>query len=331
MIRLKVILVGLGDFGIGWYREVLKHEGLTLAAVVDSNIDTHSKADAQVPCYTCLAAALEDTTPDFIINATPPHAHLAINRLAFSRNIPVLMEKPISEDYAEVLEMLEYAKNGQKLMVAENYRYSPQNMFVKEQIRSRLQSISGVNLVFRQHHHVSAGNYHNTMQHPAIVDIGVHHIDLLRFFTGREVRRVYAQLSTPAWSWYGSASNVKMVAEMQGGIQFCYDLAMDARAVTGWSGDWTFTAQNGVARYTKDKLRFDLEDGIIELELPTSTHKSDKHRMLDDFILYVRNGVVPQVDITDQVKNAAAAEAAIQSAKTGRAVDVDIIGRAQAP
>ena len=323
---MQVVHVGLGDHGIRWCRAIYDRDDLKLAGIVDSSKGTHKQVEEfHVPCYLSLNDALMSVKPDFIINATPPHAHMEINKTAFLYNIPVLMEKPISEDFAEVLEMLKMAKNNQKLAVAENYRYSAQNIYVKEQLKKHLLNITGVSLMFRRHHHVPEGNYHAKMKHPAVIDIGVHHIDLLRFFTGNEVRSVYAKLYTPSWSWYSGYSNVKLLAEMDGGMHFCYDCSLDSYKETSWGGEWTFSAKNGTGFYDGSRLVFDIGRTITELDLPTSGNKSGNHMLLDEFILYVKEGKVPQTDITDQVMNAAVAEAAIQSSNKGFAVDVGLL------
>ena len=311
---MRVIHVGLGGFGIGWCKLMHQRNDIDLIAIVDSNVNTHEKvSELKIPCYISLEDALRAAKPDFIFNATPPHVHLAINKLAFSHNIPVLMEKPISENFEDAIAMLEYAKSGQKLVVAENYRFYNNNIFVKEQIQSRLRNISSINMVFRQHHHMPDTNYHSGMEHPALIDLGVHHIDLLRFFTGKEVKHVYAQVNTPAWSWYKGFSNVKMLATMEDGVQFSYECSMDSYAKTSWNGNWAFTAENGVARYEKDKLYFSMEDGEYVLDVPENENGQDKHRILDEFIAYVQGGAIPQTDITDQIYTSAVVEAAIQS------------------
>jgi len=327
---MKAIHVGLGGFGIGWPRLINGRNDVELIAAVDRNEATFEKVkEFNVPCFKNLEDAFKAVgKPDFIINATPPGVHLAVNRLAFSyfdSPIPVLMEKPIAENFADIREMLEHAKNGQKIMVAENYRYTTANVFAKKEIQSRLRNISAINMVFRQHHHMPDTNYHAHMEHPAMIDIGVHHIDLLRFFTGMEVHRVYAQLAKPAWSWYRGLSNVKMLAEMDNSVQFCYDCSMDSYAKTNWYGNWTFTAENGVARYFGDKLIFNMEDGDIELDVPKNVPSGDKTGIMDEFLAYLQSDILPQTSLADQAKNAAVVEAGIQAAEQVRCIDVENI------
>ena len=323
MQTMKVVHVGLGEHGLGWCKAIHRRDDLSLTGIVDNRKETHVQAsEFHVPCYLSLADALMAAEPDFIVNASPPHAHFETVKTAFLSNIPMLMEKPISEDFAEVLEMLKMVRNGQKLVIAENYRYSAQNIFAKEQLNRYLEGITSVNLVFRRHHHVPKGNYHASMKHPVIIDIGVHHFDLLRFFTCNEVRRVYAWLYTPSWSWYRGFSNAKLVANMDGGMYFNYAASLDSHMETSWFGEWTFTAENGTGFYDGSSLLFDIGGAVSKLDIPSDNGKSAKDMLLDEFFEYVRNGKPPQTDITDQANNAAIAEAAICSNNRGCAVDV---------
>ena len=318
---MRVLHVGLGDFGIQWQRLLMRRKDIKLVGVVDKDSRTFdSLCGFSGRRYTSLELALDVEKPEFVFNATPPHAHMEVNRSAFSRNIPVLTEKPISEDPAEVLECLQYAKDGQKLMVAENYRYLLQNRFVKEQIDARLRNIVGINLVFRKYHQVE--NYHKNMQHPMLIDVGIHHLDLLRYFTDKEAIQVYARMFTPAWSWYTGYSNVRLLAEMEGGAFFIYDGSLDARDPTDWNGNWTFSAENGLCRYEGDKLYWNIDGKLSETDVPQEEDGMERHRMLDDFITYVKGGVRPITDITDQVKTFAIVFAALLSTERGCAVQV---------
>ena len=322
---MKIIHVGLGNFGLWWcnviHERMTKCKDITLVAIVDQNIVTHDKVKLlDVPCYTDLAEAIRFHAPDFILNATPPQAHMVVNRIAFSFDVPVLMEKPISEDYQEVLECLRFAREGQKLAVAENYRYILQNIFVKEQLQKHLKNINAINLTFRRRHQMAEENYHIHMAQPLAVDITTHHIDLLRFFTDTEVKTVIAHAYTPNWSWYKGVSNMKAIGTMAQNIHFAYDASMDAYAETSWFGEWTFTAENGVARYANETLIINTAAEEVVLTIPTDNEINDKHRLLDDFMTYVKTDVSPPTHINDQAKNAAVVEAMIQSALLNKTV-----------
>jgi len=319
---MRVLHIGLGDYGYGWCRALSEYGNVKLVGIVDKNDDTFKKVSVpSVPCFTDLQTAISSVKPDFIMNASPPDTHLPLNRIAFLHNIPVLMEKPISEDFSEVQESLELARKGQKIVVAENYRYMIENMFVKEQVDRRLYNLTGINLTFRKHH--NENNYHKELRHPMLIDVGIHHLDLLRFFSGKEAVSVYARLNTPEWSWYKGYSNVKMVAEMEDGVLINYDASLDSHYPTEWSGTWTFTAENGVAVYDGNKLQFDVDGNHLTFEIPKESKvNADKYRILDDFLAYINGGIVPPTDISDQYKTAIIAQAAILAHERGSIINI---------
>ncbi|MCL2365032.1 MAG: Gfo/Idh/MocA family oxidoreductase, partial [Defluviitaleaceae bacterium] len=244
---MKIIHVGLGDFGRWWYSTLCEREktrgDIQIIAVVDRNPDARQHVQPSHFFATDLTEAIRAQRPDFVLNATPPASHRVVCEAAFAFNLPVLVEKPISENYDDVQALLRHAQVGHKLVVSENYRYFAANRFVREQIHARLQNITGVSLLFRRRHiecfgelatqnirhtDLLANNYHTTLAQPMAIDIGTHHIDLLRFFTGREVLNVHARLFTPAWSWYSAPSRILMTAEMENGLHFNYEGSMDA-------------------------------------------------------------------------------------------------------
>ena len=65
------------------------------------------------------------------------------------------------------------------------------------------------------------------MEFPLLVDMAIHHVDLIRMVSGRNVERVTALGFRPAWSWYRHEPGLKMLLELEGGLPFSY------------SGDWS--------------------------------------------------------------------------------------------
>ena len=322
---MKIIHVGLGDFGLWWceilHQRMMDKKDITLVAIVDTNEATHQRVAAfGIPCYTSLEDAIAATRPGFILNSTPPAAHITVNRIAHSHNIPVLMEKPISEDHSDVLENLQLAKQGHKLAVAENYRYLRSCIFVRDEIKSKLQNISSINVTFRRHHHMQ--NYHATMAQPMLIDITTHHIDLLRFFTDSEVSAVSARLTKPSWSWYTGMSNVKAIGEMTSGIEFIYDGALDAFDETSWVGFWTFTAENGVAKFINNQLHLNIGGVEETIQIPQDDEVASKNKILEDFMDYINDSVSPPIILSNQAKNAAVVNAMLTADGAKKFVEV---------
>jgi predicted dehydrogenase len=77
--------------------------------VVDTNAAAADRLFPPRPFFRSFTQAIAAWHPDFIINATPPSAHTAINLEAFKHRIAVLCEKPIAENYAEAARVVKAA------------------------------------------------------------------------------------------------------------------------------------------------------------------------------------------------------------------------------
>ena len=302
---MKALLVGLGIWGTLWYERLTEHKDVRLTGAVDADKQKW-KDDTGVRFFDDAEKAMDILKPDFILNATPPVAHKKINDLAFDRNIPVLSEKPIAEEHEDVLHIVNRAADGQRLMIAENYRYVPQIRKIKNCLEdSKAGVIKEVNILFQQTHHID--NYHMTMKHPMLMDVGIHHLDMLRYFTGSDAKTVNAQFRIPAGSWYNGYSNAELRILMQNGVNATYSGSLDADVIdSSWYGTWTFICEN-------DTLRFEPEDGNVNTGLDA---------VLDSFLDYLHNGTMPETHISDNYKTYQIAHAAICSFSTGKDITI---------
>jgi predicted dehydrogenase len=291
---MRVLLAGLGSWGALWQKWIERRDDLMLAGVIEIGDDA--------------GEAMDRVKPDFVLNATPPTAHKSILDMAFDRNIPVLSEKPIAESHEDVLHIAARAQNGQKLMIAENYRYMPEARRMNEQLRNAdIGEITEIQIDFGRRHTVGPDNYHMRMEHPMLLDVGIHHLDLLRRLTGNEAKRVSACFHVPAGSKYRGYCDAAIRIEMENGAKVVYNASLDtARVATGWLCHWVFTGEKG-------KLRFAPPDGAAD---------SGIDPVLDAFIAYVRHGIVPETHISDNLKTYNIAHAALTSFETGKEVEL---------
>src|SRR5687768_18477205 len=121
---------------------------------------------------------------------------------------------------------------GRQLVVAQNYRYSAAMAALRRVVADApLGPVGHGHLDF----YIGAdftGTFRETMEFPLLVDMAIHHLDLIRCITGRNVVCVTAQTFRPAWSWYRHDPGLKMLLELDGGIPFSY------------SGDWSARGRN---------------------------------------------------------------------------------------
>lgn len=209
---------------------------------------TNRLLDPSDRLYPSLEAALDAGRPDFLINLTPPAVHTQVNHLAFNRRIPVLCEKPIAEDYHEAVEIVARAeREGIPFMIAENYRRHPVFRKARQLITAgAIGELAAVYVQFFKEAYFEK-QYLLRMAEPLLVDVTVHHLDLVRYLTGLEGQRVFARSYHPASSRYPGNAAVDIWIELEKGVRVNYSGSLSAKsAETGWPGIWRIEGTAGV-------------------------------------------------------------------------------------
>lgn len=322
---MRALLAGMGVWGALWHGRLARRPDIELAGVVDLNPEIRQKLKEGARFHTDAGAAMDQWRPDFVLNATPPAAHRKINELAFDRDIPVLCEKPIAEAYDDVLAAVSRAQKGQKLMIAENNRYTPHCRLIRDILaRNAIGKLTDIRIDVQVRHFIE--NYHKGLEHPMLLDVGIHHLDMLRFFTGGEAKRVYADFHTPDMSWYKGYSNATLCLAMENGVRAVYQGRLDAHAdYTTWYGNWVFSGEKGRLRYERGGLYLETGGQTESIPLPENGD-AEGDAMLDAFLAYIRRGTRPETHISDNVKTHNIAEAAIRSFKAGKEWDIGLMG-----
>lgn len=312
---MNVIQVGLGDFGFSWLRDILlNYENIKVIAVVDKNQRSLEKAKAlqgmeDVILFQDLEQALTTCRPDFILNVTPPGIHKNVDFIAFERGIPVLSEKPIAESFDDAVEIAEKAAAlNVPIMIAENYRYNQVSRMAKKLLASgEIGTLTSVQVDFQRNHKME--NYHKDLAHPLLLDVTIHHMDLMRYFTGAEARSVLAKAWTPAWSWYKGYANLNLLLEMEGEIQISYRGSLSSfHNETDWMADWQLEGEAGIMKISRGKISILKKDS--ETEIRVSEAADSRKFVVDEFIHSLKRGVPGETDIQDNMKTYQIAQAA---------------------
>jgi predicted dehydrogenase len=317
---VKAILVGLGSAGFSWYKR-LRDQGL-LAAVVE--VDAAMKEKMQndpFPFYTSLEEALQQEQADFLVNVTSPMVHTVVNHAAFDRKLAVLCEKPISFDYEESIEVVARAEREKlPFMIAENYRRMPHIRKMKQLLdEGVIGSLSSMDVQFYRYHNVQRRYTVSILD-----DIGVHHFDLLRYFSGREGKTVQAKLYNPinAWEQDGAIINAYAFLEMDNGITASYNASISARGTeTPWSGNWRLEGTEGAIEYVDKEIRV-IRDG--EVQLIEDYSGIDATDTLAEFLASLREGRESETSGRDYLKTQALVHYAKLASSSGRTYAIEV-------
>jgi predicted dehydrogenase len=191
-----------GIIGCGFFAQFQIHAwrrmpSVNLTAACDLDIQRARAAAPQA--YTSAEEMLDREDLDFVDIATRPETHLPLVRLAVSRGIPAICQKPLAPTWREALAVASAAGSaGIRVMVHENWRWQPWYREAKRLIDT---GAIGIPLTyrFRTVKRDGAGPqpypdqpYFRGYPRLLIYETIVHHLDTARFFFG-DVLHLYAQ------------------------------------------------------------------------------------------------------------------------------------------
>jgi D-apiose dehydrogenase len=141
------------------------------------------------------ARLLQEETLDFADIATTPESHATLVGLCADAGVPAICQKPFALDMGEACGMVRAAKaGGVALMVHENFRWQRPMLALAEALAAgAVGRPTYARISFRHGFDVYANQpYLATEKRLALVDVGVHVLDLARFFMG-EATRIYCR------------------------------------------------------------------------------------------------------------------------------------------
>ncbi len=187
---LRVGVIGAGVMGSNHARVLAGLPEVTLVGIVDPLPEHRVRATEMVGCraFESLDALLAEGV-DAVTIAAPTHLHHEIALTCVARNIHILVEKPVASTVQEGRDIVDAARRaGVTLMVGHVERFNPAVAAIK-------QAISGEDILSIAITRV--GPFPPRMSNVGVViDLAVHDIDLIRYFTESDIVEVQPQLSS---------------------------------------------------------------------------------------------------------------------------------------
>jgi predicted dehydrogenase len=175
----------------------LQPEGANLVAVCDLDADRAAAAAKTygASAFTDVAEMLGAVKPDLVDVVTQMHGHRAVAELLAAHGVGMIVQKPLAPSWADCVAIAEaVSAAGVFAAVHENFRYQPQMKRVKTLIESEaIGKVTSARISFRIGLDVyTTQPYLLTEPRGILLDVGIHLLDLARFFCG-EVMRVSAE------------------------------------------------------------------------------------------------------------------------------------------
>jgi UDP-N-acetylglucosamine 3-dehydrogenase len=186
---LRVGVVGVGVMGSNHARVLAEFPGVVLAGVADPDRKQAHFVGSTLGCPALSSVdELLDRGVDALTIAAPTHLHRDIALACIERGVHVLVEKPIASTVAEGEDIIAAARRaGVTLMIGHVERFNPAVEAIADAIRDEdILSIAVTRV----------GPFPPRMSNVGVViDLAVHDIDLICWFTGSEITEVQPQLS----------------------------------------------------------------------------------------------------------------------------------------
>ena len=341
MDPLRVLQVGLGGWGRDWAKRVIPEvPEVDVAGYVDPDATALARLRDALPvspdrCFLSLEQGIEAVKPEAVLVTATLPVHAAVTRAALVAGHHVLVEKPFAETLDVARQLVDLAAAQQKvLMVSQNYRFFPAARKVAQLVsETRLGKLHEVSIDFRRYSPGSANGLdrHHFEDQPLLVDMSIHHFDLLRLILNGEPQRIYCEAWNPQWSAFSGPSVAVASIDFSGDVVVSYRGSwVSTGSPTPWSGEWRMDFEHGQIFWTCRDDEGARRDRVViqkpgrkprAIPLPVLT-RTDRWGALTEFAHAVREGREPECSGRDNLGTLGFVAAAVESAARRQPVEV---------
>ena len=266
--------------------------------------------------------------------ASPPGTHHVVAKAALQAGKHVLCEKPLATTLQDAFDLVETADTAERiLMVSQNYRYNAPFRAVQRLVmEGELGELASIRISCRRDTRTlfAPDDFRYSMRHPYVLDMSIHHFDLIRAATGRDVRGVYARSWRVPDSEFVHDPAVAALLDLEGGVPVLYegDWATFGPE-TSWNGEWQILGEAG--RIIWSGSEEDRGTGEVVLERwgeearlieQRDLEYVEREATLQALRAAIEGGETPETVAADNVRSLAAMLGCVRSIESGEPVDV---------
>jgi predicted dehydrogenase len=336
---MRVGVIGCGFFAqnhLNGWRD-LTTDGVEIAAVCDidaSKAEAAAKEFGAPSVYADAATMLAKEKLDFVDIVTRMESHLEMVRVAASRGVDIILQKPLAPNWSEAQEVIETArKGGVRLAIHENFRWQSPMRKLKGVLDSgAIGKPTWGRIAFRTGYDIYAVQpYLHQAERYAILDVGIHVLDLARFFFG-DVERVSCETQTRNPENVGEDTATIMLRHKSGAVSVV-ECSMESRIDPDPFPETLVTIEGergaasvgpGLAAQVSSagaSRQLDFGSPLLSwTSQPWHTVQESVLRTQEAILAAWRAGKDPESTGDDNLKTYALVEAAYESARQGRAV-----------
>jgi predicted dehydrogenase len=339
-MTLKIAQVGMGRWGQNWAKNPIPEvEELEVVAWVDASAESLKEARTELDldpdrCFLSVDEMLGTVDVDGVLITAALPGHVPVAEAALKAGKHVLTEKPFAPSVADAQRLVDLADQQDRvLMVSQNYRFFPAPQVAAQFAADQsVGALYAVDLVFRRRIFEPLAR-HAALVQPLLMDMSIHHFDLLRMVLGREPEAVYCHSWQPPASKFNDPPAAAMVIQFGGGIVVNYQGSwVSTGPVTPWAGEWRMECTEGEILWSsRGGANGSIEGDWVKVRKPDATEKNVslptlRHRgragSLAAFAKTVTSGKAPDYTSLgrDNIGSLRFMQAAIESAAVGKPV-----------
>ncbi|MBD9388650.1 Gfo/Idh/MocA family oxidoreductase [Agrobacterium sp. AGB01] len=339
----NVVLCGCGAMAKGWLRAVKStpdlRDALSVVGLVDLDLNVaRALADefnlGPVITGTDLREVLEKTRAEIVFDIVIPAARHSVVRTALAYGCHVLSEKPMSSSMSEAADLIEAAKAAGKIhSVVQNRRFISGVRRMRRFVESgAIGDITAIHCDFFIGPHF--GGFREKMDNVLLLDMAIHTFDAARYVSGKLPLSVYCLETNPRGSWYAHGASANAVFQLSDDVVFTYRGSWCAEGErTSWESTWRLVGTKGMLTWDGEEafsasiagVQDGLLRGFTSIEVPPPANEEETHghaSVIADFLSAIRTGRTPETAGQDNIKSLAMVFGAIESARSGRSVDL---------
>ena len=324
-------IIGAGDIARKQTAQAIREaRNAELTAVMRRSIEgarAFATEFGAAKAYDRVETLLADPEIDAVYIATPVYVHARQTIAAAQTGKHVLVEKPMAMSMAECQAMIKACQqHGVQLMVCYYQRFNARHQKARELIQGG--AIGQVTMAQARQTFLYPSEPGNWRQDPnrggggAIMDVGVHCIDTLRFILG-EVEAVTALVDTLAYD-YAVDDTATLSLRFQNGVQGVNSVAFTVPEVEADTLNFLELCGTG-GRIWTSPLHSKDSRGLFRLLTPEGeqrfTFEQSTHvALIEAFGRCIQDGKPVPVSGVEGLRGMAIVEAAYESARTGHTV-----------
>ena len=320
--RLRIVLIGYGARGREWHQACRRRRDLVLVGAIDPDVSARAAAErAGLRAWPTLEGAIGSGGADRAIVASPPAGHVEQALDCLELGLPVLVEKPLALAIADAARLAAASDRlGLPVLVGQNFRFLPRERAVRKGLVA-LGPPLGASIVSARPASAAAPHLAG-IEHGAVWDICLHHLDALRVRFGSTPQTV--AMSVREVGGVEPRQRYRIELEWPGAVGVIYEHSEGAPGF--FHAEWIEGARCAIV--VRDQKASILFDG--RRPRPVSVPRGPlPEQALLDALLGATGAEASALGVADNLATIAMVEAAVRSVELGQPVEpTAVAGRA---